>query len=174
MTNTLVHLRFQESGSMMAYTSMLKAHGQLDKYRRQMFTKERRTLQKELRAQAPKKTGAFSRSIRAFTYETPDGMSHLEAHVDDRYTDLLGWIVNGTRAHEIPTGGAPAQMAKGYPLRFYWEHGPNGPGVYYYWRVWHPGTKPNNFPNRALRARLPYMRKAWRRIGVDVASVSVR
>lgn len=27
-----------------------------------------------------------------------------------------------------------------YPLRFYWDNGPNGPGVYHYMHVNHPGN----------------------------------
>jgi hypothetical protein len=28
----------------------------------------------------------------------------------------------------------------GYPLRFWWDNGPQGPGEYRYMQVWHPGT----------------------------------
>ena len=28
----------------------------------------------------------------------------------------------------------------GYPLRFWWDNGPNGPGEYRYMQVWHPGN----------------------------------
>jgi len=53
----------------------------------------------------------------------------------------------GTRPHFIPGGrsvstiqeAADLQAKKGYPLRFYWEHGPYGPGIYFFWSVRHPG-----------------------------------
>ena len=57
----------------------------------------------------------------------------------------------GTKAHTIPGGVGVAkseaeaiQRQKGYPLRFYWERGPQGPRVYSFWAVEHPGYEPKD------------------------------
>ena len=63
------------------------------------------------------------------------------------------------KAYEIPDSG---RVAKGYPLRFFWEDGPRGPDIYYFWSVMHPGTKPDDFPQRVLDERWPEIRKMLR------------
>ena len=64
-------------------------------------------------------------------------------------TGLKYTLPPGTIAHTIPGGAtvsksaaAEMQKQKGYPLRFYWEKGPDGPGVYSFWSVEHPGYDP--------------------------------
>jgi hypothetical protein len=168
----LLRVSFKPSGLEEAQQSMYARLGTLRSRWLEMFQEERRELLKALREEAPKDTGEFERGIHVSLYER-GGMTHLDAYVTGPHAYLLPWIVNGTRGHEIPTGGAAAQMAKGYPLKFYWENGPNGPGVYAYWSVWHPGTRPNRFPSRALRRRKPDLYMNLQRVGAEVAEVKV-
>ena len=142
----MIRLTVQDAYPGVALRQTREAERQLGALRRRLLREERRELQKALRDEAPKgKTGKFARSIRAMVYDDPaTGMTILEAYVPPDMADLNRWIIGGTRPHRIPRGGSAEQMAKGYPLRFYWENGPNGPGIYYFWSVWHPGTKPNN------------------------------
>lgn len=98
---------------------------------------------------APKRSGDFAKGI-GFRTDVRGRETRLTFYVGGPHAFLLDYIRKGTRPHEIPTGGAAAQRAKGYPLRFYWPKGPHGPDIYYYWRVWHPGTKPNDFVQRVL------------------------
>lgn len=82
---------------------------------------------------------------------------------------LLPMLLQGTQPHEIPKGGSAAQLAKGYPLRFYWENGPDGPGIYYYWSVHHPGAQPNPFIGRAIdRWRSGEADDAMQALGVSI------
>lgn len=42
--------------------------------------------------------------------------------------------------------GTKPHLIEGNPLlAFHWDHGPDGPGTYFFQRVNHPGTKPNRF-----------------------------
>jgi hypothetical protein len=63
-------------------------------------------------------------------------------------------------------------MAKGYPLRFYWEKGPRGPGVYFYWSVNHPGTDPDPFIDLAIESAWPEMAAELRKVAARVALLS--
>lgn len=117
-----------------------------------------RALIASLRVEAPRDTGIFAGGIHYRTTITPKGIKST-VYVRGEHAFLLDYIVKGTKAHEIPKGGSLAQMAKGYPLRFFWEKGPRGPDIYYFWSVWHPGTAPDDFPQRVLDERWPEMRK---------------
>lgn len=55
------------------------------------------------------------------------------------------FVHEGTRAHEIPTGGAAAQIAKGYRLRYSKDGTVRMP-----WSVMHPGTTAQPFLKDAL------------------------
>lgn len=65
----------------------------------------------------------------------------------------------GTKPHLIPGGqtvssiqqAAQLQMSKGYPLRFYWDRGPRGPGIYFFWAVKHPGFEGGDWADRAMK-----------------------
>lgn len=70
------------------------------------------------------------------------------------------WIIEGTDAHEIKPRGP-------YPLRFFWENGPDGPGEYRFMRVWHPGTQPNDFLGRAHDRWKPEGIRGLRRIAAN-------
>jgi hypothetical protein len=137
-----------------------------------VLNQERSALQTELRAQAPKKTGTFARGIRGLVYEDVGGQLKLEMISGGGHAYLLPFIVGGTRPHIIPRGGSAEMMAKGYPLRFYWANGPKGPGVYFFWHVHHPGTKPNDFIGRALQVRYPHMQRAFRKGMMEIASMA--
>lgn len=58
------------------------------------------------------------------------------------------FVLDGTPPHIIPRGGSAEQMARGYPLHFWW-HKQNREA--WFWSVNHPGTQPNRFDLRALR-----------------------
>lgn len=69
---------------------------------------------------------------------------------------LTTFIIEGTRPHTIRARNALA-------LRFEWNRGPRGAGVYFFKWVKHPGTKPNPFHLRALeKAEEPAMEQARR------------
>ena len=97
-----------------------------------------------LKRHAPERSGIFKEGIAFQSYERG---SHVLAtvFVGGEHAYVLPFLKYGTKPHTIPTGGAAAQMAKGYPLRFFWEKGPRGPGIYYYWETHHPGTDPDPF-----------------------------
>lgn len=91
----------------------------------------------------------------------PLGRPHVGPHMRDAHTANVVGVVgivtanrpyalsvhDGARPHGIPTGGAAAQMAKGYPLRFLKDGKVRMP-----WSVNHPGNqRPNPWLVRALR-----------------------
>lgn len=132
---------------------------------RNMAREQSRLMVAALREEAPKKTGVFAQGIHYRTTVTPGG-TRSTIYVRGEHAHLLEWIVGGTKPHEIPKGGSAAQLAKGYPLRFFWEKGPRGPDVYYFWSVMHPGTAEDDFPQRALDRRWPDMRAALQKVAV--------
>lgn len=48
------------------------------------------------------------------------------------------FVHEGTKPHRITAKGDG-------PLAFFWENGPDGPGMYFFNEVQHPGTKPDRF-----------------------------
>lgn len=118
-----------------------------------------------LRDEAPKASGMFAAGLSASASRNWTGDIRGWVKAGGEHSFLLDLIRKGTRPHTIPFGGSAEQIAKGYPLSFYWEHGPNGPGLYHYWSIHHPGTKPNRFDQRALEKWLPGAIEAMRAIG---------
>ena len=112
-----------------------------------------------LRYFAPKRTGEFAEGLNYRTDETAGGTT-ATFYAKGKHAYLLPWIVSGTPPHEIPIGGSAAQMAKGYPLHFYWER--IGEWVSF-WSVHHPGTKPNPFVGKAMAVSWPTMRDDMRK-----------
>lgn len=106
-----------------------------------------RSMVKTLQYYAPEDTGEFSRGIAYRTSETTRGVQ-TEFYVRGEHAHLLMIIQMGSRAHWIESHGD-------YPLRFFWENGPNGPGIYRFKRVWHPGTIPNPFVSLAVDTMSP-------------------
>lgn len=58
-----------------------------------------------------------------------------------QYTDTVD-----TMPHEIRARNAPV-------LRFWWDRGPAGPGIYHYLRVLHPGTRGQHWFTEPMPAR---------------------
>ena len=154
----------------------------LESKRKEIVITVGKDMQKKLRAAAPKDTGLFAEGIKAQSSFDPHfGQSTVHVESTGEHAQLTkGTMFNpgglmlhtilrtGTKAHRIPTGGAAAQIAKGYPLRFYWANGPKGPGIYRYWSVWHPGTKPNPFVAETVDENMPRYRDMLRALGVEV------
>ena len=91
------------------------------------------------REEAPAKSGKFRRSIRASYSNDQKTMSFRTHHAEP----LGSWIIRGTRSHVI-------RPVRRKALRFYWEKGQFGPGIYFFMKVNHPGTQPNRYLDRAL------------------------
>lgn len=113
-----------------------------------------------LQQEAPKLTGEFARNIRYRTFQQGDKVGFTTSSPQP----LGKWIVGGTKAHEIRPRG------QGYPL--HWVKG----GVHYYaYRVWHPGTKPNDYVSRARDRWEPEAQQALARISTRyIAKVTGR
>ena len=121
-----------------------------------------------LRRNAPSKTGVFAAGFFARSYDR-GYTSTVRIYSGGEHAFLLDWIRFGTKPHKIPRGGSAEQLAKGYPLRFYWEKGPRGPGVYAFWSVNHPGTKPNPFIEEAMAEAEPEILAELRAVAASVA-----
>lgn len=128
-----------------------------DSQRRRMTALGGRLL-RMVRDEAPKKTGKFASGIRLDMSHHGD-RSTIEVAVP---SPLGRWITQGTRPHTIRPKG-------NYPLRFFWARGPQGPRVYSFWSVNHPGTKANPFIARAYRRWLPEAQREIRELGNDYA-----
>jgi hypothetical protein len=128
---------------------------------------ESRAFVTHLREEAPKRSGLFAGGMHYRTDVTEHGIRST-IYVKGEHAFLLPIIVKGTREHVIPKGGSTAQLAKGYPLRFFWEDGPRGPDIYYFWSVLHPGTEPDDFPQRVLDERWPEMQEMLRKVARSV------
>jgi hypothetical protein len=92
----------------------------------------------------PRKTGAYAQSIFYRTYIREDTVE-IRAYSEQ---PKGAWIILGTQPHYIEAVNARA-------LRFYWERGPRGPGIYYFAHVNHPGAKPNDWVAKAINVIEP-------------------
>lgn len=133
----------------------------MDAERDQLIRLTGQHMEDALKREAPRKTGVFADGIRASYHRAAWGGETVMIDVFGDHAFLLPFIIKGTKAHLIPKGGAAEMLAKGYPLRFWWEKGPRGPSIYFYWSVMHPGTQPNDFVSRALDAEMPIIRAAF-------------
>jgi hypothetical protein len=156
-------MTFEAAGYRDVQGRYAKRSEQLVQRLREGVRQETRAFVAGLRAEAPKRSGLFGQGMHYRTDVTEHGIKST-IYVKGEHAFLLPFIVKGTKEHVIPKGGSMAQLAKGYPLRFFWESGPRGPDVYYFWSVTHPGTKPDDFPQRVLDERWPEMRKMLRRV----------
>jgi hypothetical protein len=109
-----------------------------------------RAMVSTLRAYAPRYTGEFADGFAYRTTWQGDEL-RLTFYVKGPHAFLLPFLTEGTRGHEIPIGGSAAQMAKGYPLHWIDKSGAH----HYAWSVWHPGTLPDPFVERAVDAMSP-------------------
>lgn len=175
----MIHLRFEQlSFSDAGGQAKVREVRRRFKSRQRILEQQRHVLVEEeterllelLRQEAPKKTELFAEGLRSnISAPAPGfGFSSASVRASGEHGFLLPFIVLGTRAHEIPTEGSAAQLAKGYPLSFYWEKGPRGPGWYHFWSVQHPGTKPNDFIQRAIDQWDPSAADALRELGAKV------
>ena len=111
--------------------------------------------------EAPKDSGDFASEIRFRTFQRGRTLGFTASTPQP----LGKFILEGTKAHPITPKGP------GYPLRFFWQNGPRGAGIYHYFSVWHPGTKPNRFIGRALFRWLPGARVLLREISQSYTRV---
>lgn len=62
--------------------------------------------------------------------------SDTQARLSVGNTDpRMPFIIRDGSARQIPRGGAAAQRRKGFPMRFFWQRGPGGPGFYVAWEI---------------------------------------
>lgn len=90
-----------------------------------------------LRSHAPFKTGQLRQDIRYRQEQSPG----LHMVVYYATVPQARYVLNGTRPHLIAVSNAKA-------LRWL---GPGGMGTHFARRVNHPGTKPNPFPEKAVK-----------------------
>jgi len=109
-----------------------------------------RSMVSTLQHYAPKRTGEFAAGIAYRTDERGDTTT-ATFYVRGKHAFLLPILAMGSPAHEIPVGGAAAQLAKGYPLHWIDKSG----GHHFAWSVWHPGTIPHPFIPDAIEAMTP-------------------
>ncbi|HEY4452388.1 MAG TPA: hypothetical protein VGN13_12435 [Solirubrobacteraceae bacterium] len=105
-------------------------------------------VQAAAKAQAPRKTGCLQDTIVKRVEE--DAISGFAIRIvsdttpcSPSRTSYSYYVHEGTHPHVIE--------AKSGSLGFYWENGPDGPGMYYFKRVQHPGTRANRFLSDNLR-----------------------
>lgn len=120
---------------------------------------------KTIRHYAPEDTGKFKAGVRYRTSESGN-TTRLTFYVSGEHAFVLPFLVSGTRPHEIPLGGAAAQMAKGYPL--HWIDKSTGRHRFA-WSVWHPGTLPDPFMTLAMDAMSPQLAVGLARMAQRVA-----
>jgi hypothetical protein len=113
-----------------------QAETAVDRQLRNIMLRMRRRMEQFAYAEAPKDTGKYSRRItsRDISGGNVAGFEMLSPHPLSRF------IQQGTRPHTI----VPRRARM---LRFYW---PRVGRVVFARRVNHPGTKPNQFYQRAL------------------------
>ena len=102
----------------------------------------RRTLF-ETRLRCPIRTGALSRSVKTTPSQARGDM--IVATIGSPL-DYAAATDTGSKPHRIVARRARA-------LRFFWERGPRGPGVYFYRSVHHPGTKGTGWFTKEMPTR---------------------
>jgi len=128
-----------------------KATKTLLKLRRDQLRDIGRLGVKAMQGEAPKKTGKFAKGIQFKTYERGTG-GQMELRITDPQP-LGKWIRGGTRPHIIVPVRAKC-------LHFFVK----GREVFTK-RVYHPGTKPNLYHERALKRIIPEIDKGLARLG---------
>ena len=97
------------------------------------------------RAKAPRKSGCLQGSIVKRIEERPEGIA-VRVVADTtpcspKRESYALYVEEGTRPHVIQ--GNPT-------LAFFWPSGPDGPGMYFFGSVNHPGTRGVHFLKDAL------------------------
>ncbi len=165
-----VGLTFEALGYRDAMGRFAKRTDLLQRERREAGRRSGRRMVGAMRRHAPRKTGAFAAGLFFRTYDY-GYETQVRFYAGGAHGYLLHWITDGTGPHVIPKGGSAAQLAKGYPLTFFWEKGPQGPGIYSYWSVHHPGTEANPFVEEAYAEAGPDILADYQRVAVRVARV---
>jgi len=133
----------------------------LTETRRELAREAGRIVVEQLKIQAPRKTGKFAAGLFYRTYEHED-VVETRFYAGGEHGYVLPFLAYGTADHIIPRGGSAAQKAKGYPLHFFWQKGPRGPGMYSYWQVHHPGTNASPFIGYARVSAMPLIQGMMR------------
>jgi len=129
------------------------ANAELLNVRRDLMREEGRRFVTLAQDEAPERSGEFKRSIGFRSFVESDAVG-FRAHMAQ---PLGNFILGGTRPH-------PISAVRGMALRFFWSEGPQGPGIYFFKSVNHPGTSANPFIARAYRKWRPHGQQALRRI----------
>lgn len=140
----------------------------LQEERRSLIRDAGRKVLDALKRHANRDTGLFAEGLFFRTYDRGH-QAEARFYAGGEHAFVLPFLIEGTRPHLIPRGGAAEMLAKGYPLRFYWEKGPAGPGIYYFWEVHHPGTKPSPFVDDARAEVEPGLFDDLRQVAIRVA-----
>jgi hypothetical protein len=138
-----------------------KADRQLLEDRRESVRELGRRWVELAREEAPKRTGRFASRIAYRTFVEDDTIG-FRGYVP---RPLGRWIIQGTPPHLI-------RAQNGRFLRFFWQAGPRGPGLYFFRKVNHPGTKPNPFTDRANERFRPEADRAMRRIATRYVMIA--
>ncbi|MCL5744572.1 MAG: hypothetical protein M1541_11700, partial [Acidobacteria bacterium] len=106
-------------------------------------------------------SGTTANSIRYAVVNkmSPDVALHFYAGNAERPEVVVRTILFGSKAHVIRAKN-PAK-----PLTFFWTKGPDGPRVYQFLKVNHPGTEANDFFQRAWDKVAPQRQAMIARIG---------
>lgn len=147
----------QAFGYSQAFTRMINRQDKTAELAREFAREAGRETVKQLKHYAPRKTGKFAAGIYYRSYKRPTGFE-VRFYVKGEHAHILPFLVYGTADHIITPKGP------GYPLRFFWQHGPRGPGEYRYMRVHHPGTNINPFVGLATAAAGPPVRDLLRQM----------
>ena len=174
MYGRMLRISWETTGVEEATHHSIARREQLERGRRVLISSETQRLAEFAQKEAPRDTGIFAEGLYSEMGQTLWGEWHATIGVRGEHAFLLDYIVGGTRPHEIPTGGSAAQIAKGYPLTFYWEKGPGGPGIYHFWSVQHSGTAPNPFHRRARIRWQPWAQRRIRELGMQVREARER
>lgn len=122
----------------------------LDRGLRDLVREETKALWSAMRYYAPEKTGKFKAGLRYRTDVRGEGRVTGTIYAGGPHAFLLPIFIYGSRPHTIVARRARA-------LRFFWERGPRGPGIYYYKSVQRPGTDPHPFIAQAMDSREPHL-----------------
>lgn len=95
--------------------------------------------QKAAREQVHSNTGCLESSI-LWRFIPGGGIRVISdtAPCSPSHTSYSLFVHEGTKPHVI-------RPKKAKLLAFEWDNGPNGPGMYFFGEVHHPGTQPNRF-----------------------------
>ena len=129
------------------------ANAELLNVRRDLMREEGRRMKILAQDEAPGQTYKFKRSIGFRTFVESAAVG-FRVHMAQ---PLGKFIQEGTIRH-------PISAVRGMALRFFWAEGPQGPGIYFFKSVNHPGTAANPFMKRAYRKWRPHGVVALRRI----------